>query len=86
MVRQKHDRARAALRTVAVVWVASIVALATPLAGPAWSGEPSLFGLPRSMIWVLGWLSAMFASLLWAYLTESGSAPDATAADEPESR
>ena len=63
-------KARPALWAVALVWIGSILALATPLFGPAWSGAGSLFGVPRSLIWVLGWLTAMFLSLVWAYRTE----------------
>ncbi|ANM30811.1 hypothetical protein ABI59_16360 [Acidobacteria bacterium Mor1] len=71
-------RVRPALWAVALIWIGSILALATPLVTPAWSGEASLFGLPRSLIWVLGWLTAMFVSLVWAYRSEpvdDGEAP-----------
>ncbi len=87
MTRSNSERPRAALWGVALVWLVSIVALATPLFAPAWSGEASLFGLPRSLIWVLVWLGAMFATLVWAYASEPDTpVKPLPAADDAERR
>jgi protein-S-isoprenylcysteine O-methyltransferase Ste14 len=56
-------------KLVLAVGLCAAVALCTPLVGVAWVGQ-SWFGLPRALIWVVGWLVAVFLALVLAYWSE----------------
>jgi thiol:disulfide interchange protein len=53
-----------------LVWLASTVALATPLVPAAWRPRPLILGMPPAFAWALLWLAVMFVAVLWLYCAE----------------
>lgn len=64
----------------AAVYGAAIVALTVPVAPAVWSGAPSFFGLPRSMVWVVAILLVVFVALVLYDRVERRRGDEATRA------
>lgn len=60
-----------------------VAVLVLPIAPVLWSGEASLFGLPRSIVTIVGLLCCSFLAVL-VHFRSDAAAPDAGAGEEQD--
>ena len=56
----------------------AIVGLTVPVVPGVWSSGVAWFGLPGSMLWVIGVMLWVFALLLWHFAADGGAADSLT--------